>query len=451
VWTAEDRVVAAGHSVEVDRWRVVLDGVMGKVAGRFARVEPRATARAFVAGLLSGVERKNCWSLAEHAGHRHPDAMQRLLRSARWDADAVRDDLRELVVEYLGDPDGVLSVDETGFVKKGACSAGVQRQYSGTAGRIENCQLGVFLASASARGRTLVDRRLYLPRDSWCADQRRREGAGIPGQASFATKPELARQMIAAALDAGFPAGWVTGDEVYGQDPNLRAELEHRGIGYVLAVSGATRVRINGRTSERADLVSDRLPKAAWCARSAGPGAKGPRRYLWAWLALDGDGRRRQLLIRRHRITGERAFYLCFTPAPVPLATVVRVAGTRWSIEECLQAAKTGVGLDHYQVRGHTGWHRHITLAMLALAILAATTPQPAEPTAPTRPAPIALTPNQIRRLIGALILDQPPPPTQTLHWSIWRRHHQAKARHNHYQRRLNPRSRSAAGVLGDR
>jgi SRSO17 transposase len=294
---------------------VVLDGVMGKVAGRFARVEPRAAARAFVAGLLSGVERKNCWSLAEHAGHRRPDAMQRLLRSARWDAEAIRDDLREVVVEHLGAPDGVLIADETGFLKKGACSAGVQRQYSGTAGRIENCQIGVFLAYASTRGRALIDRRLYLPRDSWCADERRRRGAGIPEQASFATKPELARHMIVAALDAGVPAGWVTGDEVYGQDPRLRAELERRGVGYVLAVSCATRVRINnGRSSERADLISGRLPQTAWCRRCAGPGAKGPRRYLWAWVALDGDGRHRQLLIRRHRVTGELAFYLCFTP-----------------------------------------------------------------------------------------------------------------------------------------
>ncbi|WP_406349604.1 IS701 family transposase [Streptomyces sp. NBC_00144] len=411
---------------------------MAKVAGRFARVEPRATARVFVAGLLSDVERKNCWSLGEHCGHRRPDAMQRLLRSARWDADAVRDDLRDLVVERLGHPDGVLIVDETGFLKKGEHSAGVQRQYSGTAGRIENSQIGVFLAYASGRGRALIDRRLYLPRDSWCADGPRRAAAGIPEQATFATKPYLARDMIAAALDAGTPARWVTGDEVYGQDPSLRAELEARGTGYVLAVSCATRVRFNdGRTPVRADTASASLPESAWQTRSAGAGAKGPRTYQWAWIALDGDGSRPQLLVRRNIATDERAFYLCFTPQPTPLSTLVRVAGVRWSIEECFQAAKGQVGLDHYQVRHFTSWHRHITLAMLALGVLAFLVAEAT--TTPTGPGhlPIDLTANEIRHLMNALIFDQPRSPAQVLHWSIWRRMHQGRARHSHYQRRL--------------
>lgn len=308
--------MAAGHSVDPDQWRAVLDQVMARVAGRFARVEPRAAARAFVTGLLSGLERKNCWSLAEHAGHRRPDAMQRLLRSARWDADAIRDDLRGLVVEHLGHSDGVLIVDETGFLKKGVHSAGVQRQYSGTAGRIENCQIGVFLAYASPHGRALIDRRLYLPKDTWCANEQRRRQAGIPEQTAFATKPQLAREMIVAALDAGTPADWVTADEVYGQDPTLRTELEARGVGYVLAVSCDTRVRINdGRTRIRADTAAAHLPDSAWQHRSAGSGAKGPRVYRWAWIALNGDGQRRQLLIRRNTTTGERAFYLCFTPS----------------------------------------------------------------------------------------------------------------------------------------
>ncbi|MFE4975386.1 IS701 family transposase, partial [Kitasatospora sp. NPDC056651] len=362
---------------------------MSKVAGRFARVEPRAAATAFVTGLLSGIERKNCWSLAEQAGHDRPDTMQRLLRSARWDVDAVQGDLRGMVIERLGDPDGVLIVDETGFLKKGECSAGVQRQYSGTAGRIENCQIGVFLAYASPRGRALIDRRLYLPEESWCADARRRQEAGIPEHAVFATKPKLAREMIAAALDAGTPAGWVTGDEVYGQDPGLRAELEDRGVGYVLAVSCATRVRINnGRTRVRADTAAAHLPDAVWQQRSAGAGAKGPRIYRWAWIALDGDGSRRQLLVRRHPATGELAFYLCFTPVQVPLATLVRVAGVRWSIEECFQAAKGQVGLDHYQVRHFTSWHRHITLAMLALAVLAFLAAEAGAGPAPPPPPP---------------------------------------------------------------
>lgn len=305
-----------------------------------------------MSGLLSGIERKTCWQLAEQAGHARPDAMQRLLRTARWDEDAVRDDLRALVVEHLGHDDGVLVVDETGFLKKGACSAGVQRQYSGTAGRIENTQIGVFLAYASPRGRALIDRRLYVPA-SWCDDTDRRRAAGIPDGLVFATKPRLAADMIAAALDAGLPANWETGDEVYGQDPALRGMFEARGVGYVLAVSCSTRVRINdGATPVRSDRAVAALPESAWQVHSAGPGAKGPRYYAWAWIAVDGDGSRRQLLVRRNRATGELAFYLCFSPVPVPLATVVRVAGTRWSVEECFQAAKGQVGLDHYQVRG---------------------------------------------------------------------------------------------------
>ncbi|MEU7061789.1 IS701 family transposase [Streptomyces sp. NPDC046197] len=218
--------------------------------------------------------------LAEHAGHVRPGPMQRLLRSARWDAGAVRDEVRRYVVDHLGTDDGVLIVDETGFLKKGRDSAGVQRQYTGTAGRIENSQVGVFLAYASSRGRALIDRRLYLPEHTWCQDAERRRKAGVPEDVVFSTKPRLALQMIAAALDAGVSTSWVTGDEAYGQDPGLRAGLEAREVGYVLAVSCATRARINqGRTLVRADEVASRLPVSAWNRQSAGPGAKGPRYY----------------------------------------------------------------------------------------------------------------------------------------------------------------------------
>ncbi|GHE27302.1 hypothetical protein GCM10018781_79870 [Kitasatospora indigofera] len=264
--------MAVGHDVDAARWRAMFDQAMARIAGRFKRVEPRATARAFVLGLLSGTERKNCWRLAEQADHARPGPMQRLLRSTRWDVDAVRDDIRAYVLEHLGADDGVLIVDETGFLKKGIASAGVQRQYTGTAGRIENTQVGVFLAYASRRGRALIDRRLYLPDASWCQDAGRRTRAGVPEQSQFATKPTLAGQMIAAALDAGVGASWVTGDEAYGQDPALRTLLESRGPGYVLAVACSTRVRINqGRTAARADAVANRLPASAWHRQSAGP------------------------------------------------------------------------------------------------------------------------------------------------------------------------------------
>jgi SRSO17 transposase len=420
----------------------MFDQVMARIAGRFGRVEPRASARAYLLGLLSKAERKNCWQLAEQAGHVRPGPMQRLLRYARWDADAVRDDLRAYAVEHFGTDGGVLIVDETGFVKKGRASAGVQRQYTGTAGRIENSQVGVFLAYATSRGRALIDRRLYLPEDSWCTDPERRQAAGIPDEIEFATKPRLAWEMIAAALDAGVQAPWVTGDEAYGQDPRLRARLEEAGIGHVMAVACSTRVRINaGRTPVRADTVAGRLPATAWQRQSAGSGAKGPRYYDWAWIHI-GTDEHRHLLVRRNRTTGELAFYLCWSPTKVTLAELVRVAGVRWSVEECFQAAKGQVGLDHYQVRHWTSWHRHITLAMLALAFLAAVAAvqAPNRPDDPRHPAhsldPMLLTVPEIRHLFAASFSPPAQSAARLLHWSTWRRRHQATARHSHYRRR---------------
>ena len=433
--------MAAGHMVEAGRWREMFDVLIGRVAGRFARTEPRRTAAGFVEGLLSSVERKTCWSLAERAGYADPQAMQRLLRTAVWDADAVRDDLRGFLVEQLGHPDGVLVADETGFLKKGVHSVGVQRQYTGTAGRIENSQVAVFLAYTAPAGRALIDRRLYLPETSWCAAPDRRAAAGVPDVVEFATKPALARQMIAAALDAGVPAGWMTGDEVYGADPGLRTDLETRGVGYVLAIGRDRRVRVNdGKTPIRVDDLADRLPRTVWQRHSCGPGAKSHRDYLWAWITTAANGgEHRWLLIRRHPSTDELAFYLCWSPTPVPLRTLVRVAGSRWSIEELFQTGKGQVGLDHYQVRGWTGWHRFITLAMLALALLAVLTATTAadEPGPGRHPEVIALTVAEIRRLLNVLVIGRPLPVDHTLHWSHWRRKVQARARRSHYQRRL--------------
>jgi SRSO17 transposase len=426
--------VAVCHSVDPAGWRVILDEVVTRVADRFVRAEPRRTAGQFVEGLLSGVERKTCWSLAERAGHTDPQAMQRLLRTAVWDADAVRDDLRDWLIEELGHPDAVLIIDETGFLKKGVCSVGVQRQYTGTAGRVENSQVGVFLAYVSPAGRAMIDRRLYLPETSWCDRPDRLAAAGVPDQVGFATKPALARQMIAAALNARVPAAFVTGDEVYGADPGLRADLEHRGIGYVLAVGCDRRVAVNdGRTLVRVDDLAGRIPTREWQLHSCGPGAKGPRDYLWAWITTaTRPDEHRWLLIRRNRTTGELAFYLCWSPRPVPLHTLVRVAGSRWSIEELFQTGKGQVGLDHYQVRGWTGWHRFITLAMLALAVLTILAAQQSDP----GPEIIALTVAEIRRLLNTFVLTQPLAPAHTLHWSTWRRTSQARARRSHYQHR---------------
>ncbi|WP_433425931.1 IS701 family transposase [Microtetraspora malaysiensis] len=423
--------MAVAASVDPDRWIVTFNDLMKRIAHRFSRIEPRRAANAYVRGLLSDIERKNCWNLAEQAGLTGPQTMQRLLRTARWDADAVRDDVRHYVSEHLGG-NGVLIVDETGFLKKGFRSAGVQRQYTGTAGRIENSQVGVFLAYATPRGRALIDRRLYLPEQSWLADQPRCRSAGVPGEIAFATKPALAAHMIAAALDAGIDAPWVTGDEVYGQDPSLRALLEERQSGYVLAIAGTLRVRCEGIDWEAAAIAAH-VPDAHWHRYSAGHGAKGHRWYAWAWTRIDTHRPgHRWLLIRRNLTTGELAFYRCYAPRPTPLLTLVRIAGTRWAVEEAFQTAKGQVGLDHYQVRSWEGWHRHITLAMLALAFLAALAAS--QPDGNEEHLPLTMP--EIRRLLAATRHHRI---EEILHWSHWRRRHQAIARRCHYQRRSQP------------
>src|SRR5437763_5632993 len=340
------------------------------VAGRFGRVEPRRTAREFVLGLLSPLERKNCWWLAEQAGHHDPQAMQRLLRTAVWDAGAVRDDVRGFVAAQFGDAAGVLIPDETGLLKKGTGSVGVQRQYCGTAGRIENSQVGVFLSSASPAGRALIDRRVYLPR-SWASDRSRCTAAGVPADVEFATKPELALDMITDAVVAGMPAAWVASDELYGDNGAFRAGVAGLGLGYVLAVSCDHRIPAfpGGRRWLRADHIAAALPARCWQRVSAGTGSKGPRWYDWAWACVHQPGH--SLLIRRGS-DGTLAFYRCWSPGPVTLSALVRIAGTRWAVEESFQASKGQAGLDHYQVRTWPGWHRHIPLAMLALAFLMA-------------------------------------------------------------------------------
>ncbi len=368
---------------EVEGWATEFERLCERIGPRFARPEVRRRAAGFLRGLLGGVDRKNGWQLAEHASEMTPDGMQRLLTTTRWDADALRDDVRAYVVEQLGDPGGVLVVDETGFLKKGTKSAGVQRQYSGTAGRIENCQVGVFLAYAGPRGRALVDRELYLPKE-WATDFDRRAEAHVPGQVSFQTKPQLAQQLLERALEGQVPAGWVTADEVYGGDARLRAWLEEHDLAYVLAVKATQPVWAAGEQGPAevaARQLVARLPTRAWRRLSAGDGAKGPRVYDWARVALTRPGwpgRGFWLLARRRLSDGELAFYVCFGPARTSLAELVRIAGSRWAVEECFQAAKDQVGLDHYQVRRYDAWYRHVSLVLVAQAFLAAVRAQTA-------------------------------------------------------------------------
>ena len=361
----------------VEAWAEGLEILHARVAPRFVRAEPRRRALAYLRGLLGPVERKNGWQLAEQAGEATPDGMQHLLARADWDADQVRDDLRAYVVEHLGDAQAVLVVDETGFVKKGTKSVGVQRQYSGTAGRIENCQIGVFLAYASAKGRTFLDRELYLPKE-WATDRARRQEAAVPATVEFRTKPQLARAMLERAFDAGGPCAWVTGDEIYGGDRRLRLWLEERQVPHVLAVKSTEPLWT--RTTWRqvaAKMLAAEIPATDWERLSAGEGTKGPRVYDWARVpirALPEPGWDYWLLVRRSIADPtEVAYYVCFCPAGTPLGELVRVAGTRWAIEESFESAKGEVGLDHYEVRRWPGWYRHITLALLAHAYLTVT------------------------------------------------------------------------------
>jgi SRSO17 transposase len=370
--------------VDLAGWVAALDALVELIAGRFGRVEPRRRVGSYVRGLLAGWERKNGWTLAEHAGAVSPDGMQRLLRTAGWDVDGVRDDLRGYVLDRLGDPAGVFVVDETGFIKKGVRSAGVQRQYTGTTGKVDNCQLGVFLAYASPLGRALIDAELYLPK-SWTEDLPRCREAGVPDEVEFATKPVLARQMLARALDAGLPVSWATADEAYGMDSKFRRFLEQRRVNYVVAVPKSQSVvmgTLNGDV--RADTLVAGAPTEAWKRLSCGDGAKGPRLYDWALATVHFEaepGYQRWLLARRSLTPNSKgeleiAYYLCHGPTGTTLDQLVRVAGARWAIEECFQSAKNEVGLDQYQVRRFDAWHRHMTLAMLAHAYLAVTAAQ---------------------------------------------------------------------------
>ena len=367
---------AAITQATVQEWATELERVHGRLAPHFARSEPRQRVRSYLAGLLSPIERKNGWQLAEQAGDATPTGMQRVLSGSHWKANAVRDDLRAYVIEHLADPEAVLIVDETGFLKKGTKSVGVKRQYSGTAGRIENCQVGVLLAYASCHGRTFLDRELYLPHD-WAEDAERREEAGVPTTITFQTKPQLARQMLGRALAAGVPANWVTADEVYGGDRRLRLWLEEREQPFVLAIKQTEPLWVmtdRGPAQRKAAAIIAEQPADAWQRLSAGDGAKGPRLYDWMRVAirpLPTPGWEHWLLVRRSlEDPDDLAYYVCFAPAGTPMKTLVRVAGTRWAIEECIETAKGEVGLEQYEVRQWDGWYRHITLALFAHAML---------------------------------------------------------------------------------
>jgi SRSO17 transposase len=368
-----DEDVARRYVELGEDWRDELECLFAYLSPRFGRVDRQRHAWEYLLGLLSAVERKNGWQLAEAAEHTTPYSLQHLLDRAPWDADAVRDDLRDYVADELGEPHGVLVVDETGFLKKGTHSVGVQRQYSGTAGRIENCQVGVFLAYAGQHGRTLLDRDLYLPKE-WIEDAGRRQATKIPRHIEFRTKPQLAQQMIERTVAANVPFAWITGDEVYGDNRNLRVWLEQQELHFVLAVRSNQYVWTERLRQATVEALGNTVTAQDWQTLSAGDGTKGPRWYDWVRVPLlswqmPGE---RWLLLRRSRTDGKLAYYVCYAPRGTDLPTLVRVAGMRWMVEECFEAAKGEVGLDQYEVRSWHGWYRHITLAMTAHAFLAA-------------------------------------------------------------------------------
>jgi SRSO17 transposase len=378
--TKEDMMPKTVDRKMLRSWTEELDAVGERLSAHFTRSEVRQRANDYLRGLLSVVERKNSWQLAEVAGNSTPYGIQHLLGRANWEADAMRDELRGYVVEHLADDESILIVDETGFIKKGENSVGVKRQYTGTVGKRENCQVGVFLAYASCRGQAFIDRELYLP-EEWAKDEERRERAAVPEEVGMRTKPELAKAMLQRAMDAGVKAGWVVADSVYGDSRRVGMFLEDREQPYMLAVSGKAYVWAGLRQHRVGQVLEalgrgELLPEEGFRRISAGDGSKGPRLYDWGRLPLNPpmqEGFQRWLVVRRSIEDPEEiSAYTVFAPEGITLEALARAAGSRWRVEIGFEEAKGEVGLAHYEVRSWHGWYRHITLSLFAHAFLAA-------------------------------------------------------------------------------
>lgn len=371
----QDLPQGAVTRAELAVWKREFTALRERISPLFYRPESREHAHQYLRGLLSPLQRKNGWTIAEFAGAKEPKALQRFLNLTPWSADLLRDLTRDYAMEHFADPRGVLIADPTGFAKKGRKSAGVQRQYSGSLGRIDNCQIGTFLAYANRSGdRVLIDRELYLPQESWCADFERRREAGIDDEVVFRTRPQQVQAMIERAVAAGVPFSWFTADEEFGQNRGLRRFLEEGGTAYCMAVPKSTDINTGGVTTNpdcptRLDVLAAGLRPGDFTRRACGIGAKGFRTYDWAVIA----GRERHLyVIRRNIDNGEISYFHCHNPRQESLSELVAVIGLRWPVEECFEAAKQQAGLDNYQVRKYDAWYRHITMSMLALAFLAA-------------------------------------------------------------------------------
>jgi SRSO17 transposase len=364
-----DAVTAA----DLAGWESEFEALCARFEVRWARPEPRLHFRQYLRGLVGPLARKNSWTIAEFTGERRTSSVERFVSLSPWDADELRDEVRSYVMEHFADERSVLIADPTGFAKKGTKSAGVQRQYSGTLGRIDNCQIGVFLAYANTRGdRVLLDRELYMPDDAWCKNPDRRKDAGVPEDLVFQTRPQQVQAMIARTMAARVPFAWFAADEEFGQNPGLRSFLQEARIAYAMAVPKNTDTdtfSVNKYTTNTVEKLAARLKPLDWTRRACGIGSKGFRVYDWALAESGAPGH--QWVFRRNIIDGEIAYFHCYNPRGEAMAELVRVIGSRWPIEECFEAAKQETGLDQYQFRLYHSWHRHITLAMLALAFLA--------------------------------------------------------------------------------
>jgi SRSO17 transposase len=374
-----------GVAVEqmLELWCAELRQVKAEIQPLFGHPSVAASAAAFLDGLLGSERRKTGWMRAEAAGDPGPWRQQAVLGRSHWNADALRDLVREYALETLASPGAVLVIDETGFLKQGLRSCGVGRQYTGSAGKITNCQIGVFAAYVSDQGCTFIDRQLYLPKD-WTNKPERRTAAQVPDTIRFVTKPEIAAQMIERAITAGVPFDWVATDTIYGVG-SIEMQLRRAGKGYVLGAHATDPFNSWGKTppvAGTAEQIARALPRQAWRRLSAGSGTKGPRLYDWAYVELaDLEAAEystehtgvwtRGLLIRRSLTDHDLAFFSTWCPAGTPWDRLVRVEGRRWTIEDAFETAKTELGLTHNETRSWHGWHRHVSLVMLAFAMMA--------------------------------------------------------------------------------
>ena len=429
--------------LDVVRWAQELERLHARIAPRFARPEPRRRALVYLQGLLSDIPRKNGWQLAEHAREARPDGMQRLLASAIWDADLVRDDLREYVLEQLGALQAILVIDETSFPKRGKKSVGVQKQHCGTTGQRENCQVGVFLSYVTARGHTLLDRELYVPK-RWFNDPERCREAGIPDTTRFQTKCELASTMVKRVWQAQIPISWVVADCVYGSNATLRTWLQAHQYRYVLAVRCTEPVELQTPTGRVRMTVAEAearfIQAQDWQRLSMGEGTKGPRWFDWVCLPMlhqcEDDGHHWMLIRRLPTDPSKKTYYVVFAPAGTTLAEMVKAISARWHIEEDFKTSKDS-GMDQYEVRTWTAWYRSITLAMLAQAVLTGICAQDqALQIATQKGQQFPLSRPEVRHLLGQLLWPHPHNVSLLLAWSRFRRRHRSLACYYHTKRR---------------